>query len=175
MLPLKEMVIYPDTLTPLAVGQPRSMRLVNEVLSGERMLALVAARDPELDEPGPDELYDVGVVGIVNTMLMSTTERFTEFGVLRTNGWSRGNVLTLVTAESAYLGLLAGLVGCLLAVAGTAIANQFLGGGLKLTLSPQLFGLGILLSVVMGTAGGLYPAWTASRLVPMDAIRMGAH
>ena len=46
----------------------------------------------------------VGVVGIINTMLMSTTERFAEFGVLRTNGWSQGNVLTLVTAESAYLG-----------------------------------------------------------------------
>ena len=69
VLPLKDMVIYPDTLTPLAVGQPRSMRLVNEVLSGERMLVLVAARDPELDEPGPDELYDVGVVGIVARML----------------------------------------------------------------------------------------------------------
>jgi ATP-dependent Lon protease len=69
VLPHKETVIYPDTLTPLAVGQPRSMRLVNEVLSGERMLALVAARDPELDEPGPDELYDVGVVGIVARML----------------------------------------------------------------------------------------------------------
>ena len=50
----------------------------------------------------------VGVVGIINTMLMSTTERFVEFGVLRTNGWSRANVLSLVTIESAYLGLLAG-------------------------------------------------------------------
>ncbi len=53
VLPLKDTVIYPDTLTPLAVGQERSMRLVNDVLSGERMLALVASRDPELDEPGP--------------------------------------------------------------------------------------------------------------------------
>ena len=53
VLPLKDMVIYPDTLTPLAVGQERSMRLVNDVLSGERMMALVASRDPELDEPGP--------------------------------------------------------------------------------------------------------------------------
>ena len=60
----------------------------------------------------------VGVVGIVNTMLMSTTERFAEFGVLRTNGWSRGDVLLLVTAESAYLGLWAGLVGCVPGVPG---------------------------------------------------------
>ena len=61
----------------------------------------------------------VGIVGIINTMLMSTTERFVEFGVLRTNGWSQGNILALVTLESAYLGLLAGLVGCLLAWIGT--------------------------------------------------------
>ena len=52
----------------------------------------------------------VGIVGIINTMLMSTTERFVEFGVLRTNGWSEANILTLVTLESAFLGLLAGIV-----------------------------------------------------------------
>ncbi|TMK75683.1 MAG: endopeptidase La, partial [Actinobacteria bacterium] len=69
VLPLREMVPYPDTLTPLAVGQQRSIRLVNEVLSGERTLALVAARDPEVEEPGPDQLYDVGVAGIVARML----------------------------------------------------------------------------------------------------------
>ncbi len=69
VLPLKDMVVYPDTLTPLAVGQPRSMRLVNDVLSGERMLVLVASRDPERDEPGPNDLYGVGVVGIVARML----------------------------------------------------------------------------------------------------------
>ncbi|HXF01227.1 MAG TPA: endopeptidase La [Solirubrobacterales bacterium] len=69
VLPLKETVPYPDTLTPLAVGQPRSIRLVNEVLSGERMLVLVAAREPDVDEPGPDQLYDVGVAGIVARML----------------------------------------------------------------------------------------------------------
>src|SRR6185437_6411100 len=63
----------------------------------------------------------VGVVGIINTMLMSTSERFTEFGVLRTNGWSQGDLLRLVTLESAYLGLLAGLVGCVLAWGGSAV------------------------------------------------------
>jgi putative ABC transport system permease protein len=117
----------------------------------------------------------VGVVGIVNTMLMSTTERFVEFGVLRTNGWSRGNVLSLVTLESAYLGLLAGVVGCVMAFAMTRIGNQFLEGGMSLRFSPKLLGMGLALSVVMGTLGGLYPAWKASRLVPMDAIRLGSH
>ena len=116
----------------------------------------------------------VGVVGIINTMIMSTTERFGEFGVLRTNGWSQGNVLALVTTESAYLGLLAGLVGCALAVGGTSLANQFLSGGLSLKMAPWHIALGLGLSIVMGTLGGLYPAWRAASMVPMDAIRLGS-
>jgi ATP-dependent Lon protease len=69
ILPLKDTVTYPDALTPLAVGQPRSTRLVNDVLSGERMLVMVASRDPDVEEPGPDQLYDVGVAGVVARML----------------------------------------------------------------------------------------------------------
>ena len=69
MLPLKATVTFPDTLTPLAVGQPRSIKLVDDVLSGERTLVMVASRDPEADEPGPDELYDVGVVGVIARMI----------------------------------------------------------------------------------------------------------
>jgi ATP-dependent Lon protease len=69
ILPLRETVTYPDTLTPLAVGQERSIKLVNDVLSGNRMLAMVASKDPELDTPGPDDLYGVGVAGTVARMM----------------------------------------------------------------------------------------------------------
>jgi ATP-dependent Lon protease len=69
VLPLREIVAYPDTLTPLAIGQERSVKLVNDILSGERQLVLVASRNPELEEPGPDDLYDVGVTGVVARML----------------------------------------------------------------------------------------------------------
>jgi ATP-dependent Lon protease len=69
ILPLRESVTYPDTLTPLAVGQERSIQLVNDVLSGTRMLAMVASKDPELDTPGPDDLFDVGVAGTVARMM----------------------------------------------------------------------------------------------------------
>jgi putative ABC transport system permease protein len=117
----------------------------------------------------------VGIVGIINTMLMSTTERFVEFGVLRTNGWSQGNILALVTLESAYLGLLAGVAGCLLAAIGTTVINQFVADqGIHLGMTPSLLALGIGLSVLMGTCGGLYPAWRAARLLPMEAIRLGS-
>jgi putative ABC transport system permease protein len=117
----------------------------------------------------------VGIVGIINTMLMSTTERFVEFGVLRTNGWSEANILTLVTLESAFLGLMSGVVGCALAVLGTTVANRFISGGVHLGVTPAILGLGLTLSIAMGTLGGLYPAWRAARLVPMEAIRIGSH
>src|SRR5215470_16058223 len=65
VLPLRETVTFPETLTPLAVGQERSIKLVDDVLGANRMLAMVAARDPDDEEPGPDGLYGVGVVGIV--------------------------------------------------------------------------------------------------------------
>jgi ATP-dependent Lon protease len=69
VLPVRDIVAYPETLTPLAVGQERSIKLVNDVLSGERMLVLVASRDPELEEPGPEDVYEVGVAGVVARML----------------------------------------------------------------------------------------------------------
>ncbi len=69
VLPLRETVTFPETLTPLAVGQERSIKLVDDVLGANRMLAMVAARDPENEEPGPDDLYDIGVVGVVARML----------------------------------------------------------------------------------------------------------
>ena len=69
VLPLRDSVTYPDTLTPLAIGQERSVQLVNDVLTGNRMLVMVASREPEEETPGPDQLYDIGVAGMVARML----------------------------------------------------------------------------------------------------------
>ena len=69
VLPLKDNVVFPDTLNPLGVGQERSIRLLNDVLGGNRMLVMAASRDPELDEPGPDQVHAVGVAGIVQRMI----------------------------------------------------------------------------------------------------------
>jgi ATP-dependent Lon protease len=68
VLPLRDTVTFPETLTPLAVGQERSIQLVNDVLGSNRMLVMLASRDPKKEEPGPDDLYDVGVAGVVARM-----------------------------------------------------------------------------------------------------------
>jgi ATP-dependent Lon protease len=69
VLPLRDSVTYPDTLTPLAIGQERSVQLVNDALIGSRMLVMVASREPEVESPTPEQLYDVGVAGTVARML----------------------------------------------------------------------------------------------------------
>jgi Lon protease-like protein len=69
VLPLRDTVTFPETLTPLAVGQERSIQLVNDVLGASRMLVMVASRDPENEVPGPEDLYAVGVVGVVARMI----------------------------------------------------------------------------------------------------------
>ena len=63
ILPLRDSVPFPETLTPLAIGQERSIQLINDVLAGNRMLAMVASKDAEDEEPGPDGIYGVGVAG----------------------------------------------------------------------------------------------------------------
>ncbi len=69
VLPLRDTVTFPDTLTPLAVGQERSIQLINDVLARDRQLVMVGSKDPEEESPGAGQLYRVGVVGTVARML----------------------------------------------------------------------------------------------------------
>ncbi len=113
----------------------------------------------------------VGGVGIANTMLMSTYERFVEFGVLRGNGWTRRNILILIVTESGLLGLLSGALAAAVAVAAVLIANRFLLAGFQVELRPSLVMVSLAGSVSVAILSGLYPAWKASMMTPMDAIR----
>lgn len=68
VLPLRNVVLYPMVALPLTVGQPRSIHLVNDALVEQRVIALMASKDPEIDEPGPDQIYHVGTVVIVHRL-----------------------------------------------------------------------------------------------------------
>ena len=69
VLPLRDTVTFPDMLIPLNVGQERSIELINDVLRGDRSIAMVASANPEADAPGPEDLYSVGVLGVVARMI----------------------------------------------------------------------------------------------------------
>lgn len=68
ILPLRGLVVYPHTTIPLTVGQPRSVKLVDEAVAGDRMIGLVASRDPDLETPGPDEVYTYGTVAQIHRL-----------------------------------------------------------------------------------------------------------
>jgi ATP-dependent Lon protease len=69
ILPLRGVVVYPNTAVPLTVGQARSIKLVDDVVAGDKLVGLVAALDPEKETPGPDELYRVGTIATVHRLL----------------------------------------------------------------------------------------------------------
>ncbi len=69
VLPLKETVVFPQSMTPLAIGQERSVRLIDHVVSGDRMLGLVTVRDAEIETPDWADLYEVGTVALVHKMI----------------------------------------------------------------------------------------------------------
>jgi ATP-dependent Lon protease len=69
ILPLRGLVVYPETAVPLTIGQPRSIRLVDDVMSSdERLIGLVTSRDSELEVPGPDDLHAIGTVAMVHRL-----------------------------------------------------------------------------------------------------------
>ncbi len=86
ILPLRGIVVYPQTAVPLTIGQSRSIRLVDDVVAGEqRLIGLITSRDPELEIPEPKDLFSVGTVAIVHRLFRAPdgTIRLLVQGVVR--------------------------------------------------------------------------------------------
>ena len=69
VLPLKETVVFPQSMTPLAIGQERSVRLIDDVVAGDRLVALVTAKDSSIESPGWNDLYEIGTVAVIHKMI----------------------------------------------------------------------------------------------------------
>ncbi len=68
ILPLRDVVVYPEMFAPLIVGTGRGVRLIDDTAVGERMIGLVAQRNQEAEEPGPADLYQVGVAAVIHRL-----------------------------------------------------------------------------------------------------------
>ena len=115
----------------------------------------------------------IALLSILNTMLMSVAERMVEFGVLRANGWSSWDVLRLITWESALLGIMGGVLGCASGCLVVQVVNWTFPTKVHLFASPGLLLFSLIFSTALGMSGGLYPAYWAVRMSPMEAIRRG--
>jgi putative ABC transport system permease protein len=115
----------------------------------------------------------VGVLGVMNTMLMSVFERKHEIGILLALGWSRARIMSLILCESAAMGLLGGLVGVGLGAATLVVLEQtpYVRGFLEPDLGWPLALQAVIIAVAVGIISGLYPAWRSSRLSPSAALQ----
>lgn len=68
ILPLRGLVVYPQTAIPLTVGQPRSIKLVDDVINGDKLVGLVTSKDPEMETPGPDDVHSIGTLASIHRL-----------------------------------------------------------------------------------------------------------
>jgi len=116
----------------------------------------------------------VAGVSILNIMLMSTIERTKEIGIMRAIGAFRENVMMIFLTEAAILGLLGGLIGAILSIAGGYFIISMMGFSTAYVLdisSAIYIAEGFAVGVATAVLSGLYPAWRASRMNPIEALR----
>ncbi|WP_245957282.1 ABC transporter permease [Haloplanus rubicundus] len=116
----------------------------------------------------------VAGVSILNVMLMSVVERRAEIGVFRAVGIRRREVMRMIVAEAALLGVVGGAVGVVLSVLIGYTVNGQLNGQPELVFQPrnlEFLALGFGFAVIASTVSGLYPAWKASTANPVEVLR----
>jgi putative ABC transport system permease protein len=116
----------------------------------------------------------VASVAILNVMLMSTIERRGEIGVLRAVGIRRGEVLRMILAEAAFLGVIGGVVGAAASLGTGLVIFEVLAGDPSLVFewaSLRYLGYGFGFAVAASVLSGLYPAWKAANDLPVEALR----
>lgn len=118
--------------------------------------------------------------GIINTMLMATFERRREIGILKSVGGSNASIFRTFMLESGLYGVIGGLVGLVIGIVASQIITPYIAqneftafiGSAEVSAVPSLTEMALILagSVVVASVAGVYPAWRAARLTPVEAI-----
>lgn len=95
ILPLRGLVVYPQTAVPLTIGQPRSIRLIDDSVVGDRLIGLVTSKDPDIENPGTEDLFDIGTLAMVHRLFRAPD------GTIRllVQGLSRFKIVKFITSD----------------------------------------------------------------------------
>jgi putative ABC transport system permease protein len=116
----------------------------------------------------------VAGISILNVMLMSVTERTKEIGILRSLGAKRGEVMGIFLSEALILGLLGSAIGGILSLAGGYLAVNVMLQSTKYLLAPTTLVYilyGVAFGIGVSLLSGIYPAWKAAMMNPIEALR----
>jgi putative ABC transport system permease protein len=113
----------------------------------------------------------IGGLSVVNTMIMSVTERTREIGLKKAIGAKTRNILSEFVAESTAMGLIGGLIGFLLGMLMTFLLNNGDPSGGLFLITPRLTLIALVFAVALGAGAGVIPAMRAARMDPVTALR----
>lgn len=113
----------------------------------------------------------IGGLGVINTMMMTVFERTREIGVLKSVGWTKKKILSMILGESIVLTLISGIIGSILGILVVILLLKNGGDNMALVFDIQIFIKAFIVALSVGIIGGLYPAIKASRLSPTEALR----
>ena len=180
-----------ETLEEQNVDPPLSAERILELASSrQRQDRLEAAVGEGIEEAGPfmglpvSTLYLIGlsflvcVVGVANAMLMSVTERFTEIATMKCLGAMDRFVMMMFVFEAAIQGVIGGIAGLILGIV-LALLRGFVDFGTLLSNAASAAGmiavaavLSLAVGMLLATLAAVGPSWIASRLAPMEAMRI---
>jgi putative ABC transport system permease protein len=115
----------------------------------------------------------IGGLSVMNTMLMSVSERTKEFGLLKALGADTRDILSMTMGEAALMGVIGGIVGIIGGEAVVYLLNDYLAarGTVLFTITPRLLVISMLFATGLGIISGTYPAYRAAKMSPMEALR----
>ena len=122
----------------------------------------------------------IALIGVVNTILMTVFERTQEIGIMKAIGASKKDIFKLIWTETVLICTFGGILGNIIALLGSDVVEYsikkvlpYAPSGQLVLIKPDLLVGAFVGAIILGIVSGIYPAWRASSMVPVEAIRRG--